>query len=158
MPLLKALIALFCLLPGLSLAAGMPMTKDLQAAYNKNGLNNQGQGKVVLLLVSQPNCSYCVQITEEILKPMLISGNYKQTTVFSELEINTGGQIVDFNGEKVDATQFARRYNAWATPTLLFLDGQGREVSNKMVGINTLELYGYYVDRSLEKGFIKINP
>lgn len=128
------------------------------STYQTQGQNAAGELKVVLMLVSQPNCSYCIQITEEILQPMLISGHYGSNTIFSELEINTGKTIHDFNGQQVDSTRFARRYNAWATPTLIFLDGEGNEIAEKMVGINTLELYGYYVDRSLKQGFKRLNP
>lgn len=136
----------------------MPLANNLQTEYQQEGEAASGDKKVVLMLVSQPNCTYCVQITEEILRPMLISGNYTSSTVFSELEINTGRTIKDFTGAPVEATAFARRYNAWATPTLLFLDGDGNEVAEKMVGINTLELYGFYVDRSLRNGYSKLNP
>lgn len=156
--MMRFLTLLLCLISPAVFAAGMPMAENLQQTYAKAGHDQTGKDKVVLMLVSQPNCTYCLQISEEILKPMLISGDYKGTTVFSELEINTGKEITDFAGQAVDATKFARRYNAWATPTLLFLDGEGNEVAEKMVGINTLELYGYYVDRSINRGFVSLNP
>lgn len=155
---LRTLLLVIIFLPLYSIAGGMPFADNLQQTYLSQGKSPTGQSKVVLMLVSQPNCSYCVQITEEILQPMLISGNYESTTIFSELEINTGQLITDFSGQRIEATAFAQRYNAWATPTLLFLDSHGQQVAEKMVGINTLELYGYYVDRALKKGFAKINP
>ncbi len=139
-------------------AAGMPIEDNFQHSYQEKGTSELGQSKVVLVLVSQPNCSYCIQITEEILKPMLISGHYDNTTVFSELEINTGRIIKDFSGIETDATAFAQRYNAWATPTLLFLNSKGEEIAEKMVGINTIDLYGYYVDKALRIAHKKINP
>lgn len=138
--------------------AGIPLAQDLKSEYNSTGLSTGGQEKVVLMLVSQPNCTYCVQITEEIIRPMIISGRYNSTTLFSELEINTGRKIKDFTGQQVDASDFARRYDAWATPTLLFLDKNGNQLANKMVGINTVELYGYYVDKALRDSFNQLNP
>lgn len=150
---------LICLLSSPILwAAGIPIETNFQTSYSTNGKTSTGENKVILVLVSQPNCSYCIQITEEILQPMIISGQYEESTVFSEVEINTGRTLKDHTGQIVDATDFARRYNAWATPTLLFLNGKGEEVSDKMVGINTLDLYGYYVDKSLRIGYKKINP
>ncbi|MDO6513141.1 MULTISPECIES: thioredoxin fold domain-containing protein [unclassified Neptuniibacter] len=153
------LLPIFCLIISQAIwAVEIPRTKDLQQAYVETGRNSSGQEKVVMLLVSQPNCNYCLLITEEIIHPMLLSGHYESTTLFSELEINTGGSIKDFNGQQVGANTFAQRYNAWATPTLLFLNNKGEEIAEKMVGINTLDLYGYYVDKSLNTAFKKINP
>lgn len=156
MPKLMVLLAVF-LISNAS-ASGLPAAHDLQAEYQAQGQNQNGQSKVILMLVSQPNCSYCVQITEEILQPMIISGQYGSTTLFSELEINTGATIKDLDGREIGATEFARRYDAWATPTLLFLDQQGNQVAKKMVGINTPELYGFYVDKALREGFATLNP
>lgn len=149
---------LFFTLSSVISASGLPIASDLQAEYRQSGINNEGQKKVVLMLVSQPNCSYCVQITEEILRPMIISGNYATNTLFSEIEINTGKSIKDFAGNSVNATEFAQRYGAWATPTLLFLDQRGKQVAQKIIGINTPELYGFYVDKALRQGFTALNP
>jgi len=156
--MLRAFIFSYLLICPAIWAAGMPIEENFQHSYQKKGTSELGQSKVVLVLVSQPNCSYCTLITEEILQPMLISGHYDNTTVFSELEINTGRTIKDFSGIEIDATAFARRYNAWATPTLLFLNNKGEEIAEKMVGINTVDLYGYYVDKSLRIAHKKINP
>ncbi|MGH1460894.1 MAG: thioredoxin family protein [Neptuniibacter sp.] len=139
-------------------ASGLPIASDLQAQYKQSGMNETGQKKVVLMLVSQPNCSYCVQITEEILRPMIISGHYESTTLFTELEINTGKKIKDFAGNTASANEFAKRYGAWATPTLLFLDWHGNQIAKKMIGINTPELYGYYVDQALKTAQSKLSP
>ena len=149
---------LFLVISCNGLAGGMPLASDLQQTYTSEGFNNKGQSKVALILVSQPNCNYCDLITEEILQPMLLNGSYEQTTLFIEVETNSGKQLVDFNGQNVSATKFAQRYNAWATPTLLFLDQQGNEIAKKMVGINTIELYGFYVDKALKTAFKAINP
>ncbi len=89
---------------------------------------------------------------------MIRSGSYEETTLFREIEINAGDSLKDFSGEEITSNSFARRYNAWATPTLLFLDSTGNELAEKMVGVNTLELYGYYVDKSLRNALKKLNP
>jgi hypothetical protein len=36
------------------------------------------------------------------------------------------------------------------TPTLLFLDAGGTEVAEKMVGINNIEFYGFYLLKNLQ--------
>lgn len=134
-----------CLLPALPTFAG----NKLEAVENLQQLFKQDDNRVLLLLVSQPGCHYCELIKEEILQPMQVSGKYDATTIIRVINIYAGVSLKDFSGGHVDATAFAKRYNAWATPTLLFLDRNGNQIAEKMVGINTPEFYGYYVDKSL---------
>lgn len=117
---------------------------DLKAEFEQVGEN-----RVMLLLVSQPGCSYCEQIKEEILNPMVKSDHYKSVLI-REIKIHSTHSLRDFQGKRVDATLFAKRYDAWATPTLLFIDSKGNELAPKMIGINTPEFYGYYVDKNLD--------
>lgn len=35
------------------------------------------------------------------------------------------------------------------TPILLFLNHTGREIDKRMLGVNTIEMYSYYLDESL---------
>lgn len=143
----RALTALLlcCLLPALPACAD----SKLETVENLQRLFKADDNRVLLLLVSQPGCHYCELIKEEILQPMHVSGKYDSTTIIRVVNIYAGESLKDFSGDHVDATTFAKRYNAWATPTLLFLDRNGNQIAEKMVGINTPEFYGYYVDKSL---------
>lgn len=121
-------------------------------------LRQQSSHQVLLLLVSQPGCGYCDQVKEEVILPMIKSGLYVPHTLIQQIVINNGEQLIDYQGQRISATDFARRYDAWATPTLLFLDHKGRELAPKMIGFNTPEYYGYYVDRSLEQARGQLLP
>jgi len=44
------------------------------------------------------------------------------------------------------------RYGVFVTPTLLFLDADGLEVSKRIVGINSVDFFGAYVDEALAEG------
>ena len=37
------------------------------------------------------------------------------------------------------------------TPTLLFVDGSGQELTERMVGVTTLDFYGGYLDLALDR-------
>lgn len=111
-----------------------------------------GSHRFLLVLVSQPGCSYCTLIEDEILKPMQISGNYDKQLLIRNLIIHDDRSIIDAMGIPLDATGFARRYKTSLTPTLLFLDPMtGDELAPKMVGVTTIEMYGYYVDKAIIK-------
>ena len=110
----------------------------------------------ILLMVSQDHCPYCELLKEEILNPMVISGDYINKAVMSVLTIDVSKAIIDFNGKKIEPRDVALRYNATITPTLLFLDYQGNEIQERMTGVNTVEMYGYYLDESIDEALEKL--
>ena len=107
-------------------------------------------GMPILLLVSQLTCPFCEQIKREILHPMVVAGDYRGELLIRELYMDTHGRIRDFKGQYVDNGQFAHGYGVYLTPTLLFLGPDGRELTERMVGINTPEFYFYYVDQAIQ--------
>ena len=57
----------------------------------------------------------------------------------------------DFAGRFLTGARFASRYGVYLTPTLLFLGPDGRELSRRIVGINTPELFGWYLDKAIDE-------
>lgn len=103
----------------------------------------------ILLSFTSSTCGYCEQLEEWFLKPMLISGDYDDKIMIRKIMIDGGGSVVDFDGSRIDTDRLAGRYGVMVVPTVLFLDAQGREVTDRMVGINTLEFYGGYLDNNI---------
>ena len=99
--------------------------------------------------MSQEWCPYCDQIKDEILNPMLRSGEYDDQVVLAEFKIDSEHSVRGFDGLEVGSNELARRYRVRVTPTLLFLDAQGRELTDRLRGINTPEFFGFYVDRAI---------
>ena len=108
------------------------------------------------LEISASDCGYCRTLEEEIIKPMLRSGDYERNVLIRKLEIDSYADVRHFSGDKVSAAQLASQYSIFVTPTLIFLDGQGREVSKRILGINSLDFFGGYVDNALIEGHRKI--
>lgn len=104
----------------------------------------------ILLMVSQDHCPFCELLKNEVLNPMVISGDYNDKVVMTELLIDVGDSVVDFKGNKVFPGKIAADYKTWVTPTILFLDHQGKEVQKRMLGVNTVEMYGFYLDESID--------
>ena len=55
--------------------------------------------------------------------------------------------IRDFAGQAGAA--LAARWQARFTPTVLFLDAQGRELAGRLVGVAVPDFYGAYLDQAL---------
>jgi thioredoxin-related protein len=127
-------------------------TDDLQAL----GRQALAEDKVILIEMSASYCGYCRTLEENIIKPMLRSGDYEDYVLIRKLDIDSYYTLRGFDGAEISPSKYAFAMNAQLTPTLLFLDGNGNEVSERIVGINTLEMYGDYVDNALLEGHRKI--
>jgi thioredoxin-related protein len=145
-------LLLLLLLPMLAHGVEVPKATDL-AADARLAASKQVP---ILLVVSQDHCSFCHLLKREILRPMLISGEYDDKVIIRELLIDEGESVVNFQGRTVEAAELAHTYRSYLTPTLLFLDHQGRERAPRIVGINTIEMYGYYVDEAIDQALASI--
>lgn len=109
-----------------------------------------------MLLVSQEDCPYCHLIKEEIIRPMILGGDFEDDILIRELFIDAGETVIDFQGMELEAADFAHGYDVYLTPTLLFLDAKGRQMAKQMVGINTVEMYWYYLSETLRSAIEKL--
>jgi len=115
-----------------------------------DGADSRQTGRPMLLLVSQEHCPYCVLIKNEILKPMILSGDYADRIIMREIFIDLGTDVRTFFGKTEDSADFAHGYGVYLTPTLLFLGPDGEELSKRIVGINTPEMFSFYVDEAID--------
>jgi thioredoxin-related protein len=110
-----------------------------------------GEKRLPLLLVfSSEYCHYCSVLESDFLIPMQISGDYVDRAVIRKIEIGYGSRVVDFDGKRVDADTIAERYGISVTPTVVFLDKNGRQLAPKQVGLTTPDYYGAYLDESID--------
>ncbi|MCW8941792.1 MAG: thioredoxin fold domain-containing protein [Gammaproteobacteria bacterium] len=116
----------------------------------------RSEGKIIMLEVSASYCGYCELLEEEFIKPMLRNDYYSQIVLIRKIDLDSYQTITDFSGNKTTPDVFARNLNVKLTPTILFFDGSGNEVSQRILGINSLDLYGGYIEDGLNNGLRKI--
>jgi thioredoxin-related protein len=148
--------ALLLLMAGVLLAEmRVPVAKNLQ----QEGSQAQQRQLPILLAFSADDCSYCELLEEDFLQPMLLGGEYQDRVIIRKLRLDDGSSLRDFSGKSVDTTRLSDRYRVFVTPTILFVDGEGRELAERMVGINTPELFGGYLDACIDTARTSIrNP
>jgi len=110
--------------------------------------------KIIMLEVTASYCSYCGVLEEEIIKPMIRSGDYDNTVLIRQLAMDSFYTIKDFAGNDTTPALLAQKYKIKITPTLLFLDADGNEVGERILGVYSLDFFGAYVDAALVKGLI----
>ena len=150
---LRAASVLLCLAATTAPASvDVPYGTDLQ----QDGRQAQDEQLPILLVFSAVSCEYCRQLEDEFLKPMLISGEYTDKVIIRRLLLDTGQHATDFDGTQREAASIASRYRAWVSPTIVFIDGAGHELAERMTGINTPELFGGYLDACIDTALLRI--
>jgi thioredoxin-related protein len=133
----------------------VPVAKDLQ----HEGRQAQDRQLPIMLTFSADDCSYCELLEEDFLQPMLLSGEYQDRIIIRKLILDDGSSVNDFSGKDIEATRLSDHYRVFVTPTILFVDGAGRELAERMVGINTPELFGGYLEVCIDTARASIrNP
>lgn len=108
----------------------------------------RADGTPLVLVVWAHDCPYCRVLDEQILRPLQASNELAGRALLRRLDIDSGS-VRDFEGRRVDTWDFAERYRALLTPTVLFLDAEGNELAERMVGINNVDFYPAYLDRAI---------
>lgn len=141
---------LLLLLPGVTLYADeakIPLLTNLQEDASLQRSSDLG----ILLYVSLPNCSYCAQLEEDIIRPMIASGDYKDKVIIRKINWQSSLPIIDFNGNKQLPVDFLLGYQIKVTPTLLFLQQNGVESVPAIVGYQDNGFYWYYLDKAIDE-------
>lgn len=141
-------------------AGSHPPPVEVTAALDLHSVSVEAQKKnlPILLVFSASDCSFCELLENEILKPMILSGDYYDRVIIRKVVMDDESTLRDFDGEEVSMEDFSDRYDIFVTPTMLFLDPAGLELSERLLGINTVEMFGGRVDRAIELSLEKLRP
>ena len=155
--LLTYFIILYCcLLSAVVKAAEQPSTIKQITDLRIESALSAGK-KVILVMVSSSDCEYCQFVRQSYLEPLQKEGKYADQLLIRELLREDYNFIYDFNGEMTGGDTLALRYNIDLTPTILFIDYQGRELSNRIIGITLLDYLDMYIDQAIKQAIKKLN-
>lgn len=110
----------------------------------------------IVLMFAMEDCGYCHVIEEEFLKPMLRNDAYDDKVLIRRLMVDEGGTITHFDGSETTPDALALQYGAQMTPTLVFLGPDGRELAPRIVGVRTVDFYGWDLDKGIDTSLSKI--
>lgn len=130
----------------------IPVADNLAAI----GQLSRQQKTPVVVFISRDACPYCRTLRNKILQPLFTANKFEQRAILVEVSLDRVEAMTGFENSPITAKAFAEHYRAEITPTLLFLDSQGREVSKRLVGISNLEFYGHYLQTSIDKALAAI--
>lgn len=125
----------------------IPKLDNLQEVAKSAGL----LGVPILVEFSTPWCRYCEALERQILEPLMQDEKYRDTILLVKLEVDTFSTITGFDGKPYRSDQISRMYDVDLYPTLVFFDANGREISQRIVGITVLEFVAGELNNAIER-------
>lgn len=127
-------------------------TASFQELQNLQQLAEEAKqtGLPIMLMFGAEWCEFCEQLVEEVFNPMSMRGNYDgKVVLMRHVGVDEQQTIPGLGGEPIKKSEWAYALNADLTPTVIFLDGDGREVAPRIVGISNIHMYAGVIHRNL---------
>jgi len=115
-------------------------------------------GKIFLLYVSRPDCPHCELLKRDVLHPLLKGNRFGEDLILRELSL-ADRAIVGFDNKMQTANKLLVKYEIVGTPTLLFLDQNGGQLTDKLSGYFSKDFYWSYFESGIKKAVFELrNP
>ncbi len=128
-------------------AAGMQGIVDLRSEAQVL----ESENLILVLEFSSEYCAYCRKLESLFLLPMQRNAAYGDKILIRTISLDAHETVVDLEGRTVSTSEFASRYGVSLTPTLLFLNAEGIEMSERLVGIWSEDFYGGFIDNRIDE-------
>lgn len=124
--------------------------------FHKLGQRACNENKVMVIMVSRESCPYCIKLKKEIFIPEVKGGELNDKWLLRELLIDEGLTHIGFDGKKIESVKYAMQIKATLTPTVLFLDKDGNELADRIVGTGgAFEFYSFYLNKKVKQALKK---
>lgn len=133
-------------------AGEVPVATDLRA----DACTARNQVVPILLEFAAPDCPYCEQLEAQILRPMLISGDYTGKVIIRKIMLDDGQMVRNFDGKPVRTDDLKYRYDVFVTPTMVLVNGDGDELTERIIGVHTIDFFGGEVDAAIDTARSKL--
>ena len=149
----RLLFLLFLLATFLAAAAangsvvGMKSVKD----FRQESAIARAQNLILVLEFASDDCPYCRKLEALFLLPMQRNAGYDAKILIRSISLSDFDTVIDFDGRSMTTNEFAARYEVDLTPTLLFLNADGIEMSERLVGIWSEDFYGGFIDNRIDE-------
>lgn len=124
-----------------TLVAPSDLSLDVQQSRQKN--------QPLIVLFSLPDCSYCKEVRENYLAPLVRDVPPNEQAVIREVSIVSHASLKGFNGESLTHSQLATQYKIRIAPTVVMLGKDGVLLAKPLVGAGMAGFYGAYLDNAL---------
>lgn len=120
------------------------LAADAQAAREEN--------KPIVFFITAAHCPYCERLRDEYFK---FSPGDKRF-ILRELVLDQNPDVVGFSGESSSHREIAAEYDISLTPTVAFVDSDGHQLTDPIIGVLTMDFYHYYFEEALGKSIDRL--
>ena len=142
------------LLPGLALSGSAEMFQSLDLRDDSRIVDESDL--ILVIEFSSEYCGYCRQLEQDFLMPMQRNSDYDDKILIRRVSMSDYKYLVDFEGRSVSTAEFASQYGVFVTPTLVFLDSNGVEMTEKLIGFWSRDYFGGFIDNSIDEAREKL--
>ena len=114
------------------------------------------KGLILVIEFSADDCTYCRKLEHLFLLPMQRNVAYGDKILLRAVSMSDFDSLIDFDGRSVTTAEFAAQYGVTLTPTLVFLNADGEEMSEKLVGIWSEDYFGGFIDDRIDEARNKL--
>lgn len=113
------------------------------------GEDANSKGIPIVLVYTAEDCEHCERLDEDVLRPLAMSGEMKNSVIIRKIMVDSTESIVDFNGQKQSAGHYSMMHHVGVTPTMQFVDGDGHELVPKIVGYQVPDMFFAYFEQAV---------
>ena len=131
--------------------------------------NAKEAGKRLVIVVERKGCPYCKKMHEVYFQRPEICAFLRKHFAFLQINQQGAREVTDFDGETMPESKWYRKYRAFFTPNIIFIDDDVEDIGFKPVEKRIvarmdglwpedafLAMFEYVWDRGYEKGgFVK---
>lgn len=104
----------------------------------------------VLIVFTQPDCTYCDRVIHYYLVPMQRNPAYAGTLLIRRLDITSAKKLVDFQGRPTTDRAFAKSLKVGFAPTVMVFTPAGEPGAKPLVGLGPEDYYGGFIDQAVD--------
>jgi uncharacterized protein (UPF0210 family) len=126
--------------------APLLLAKNLQSLAHEAQQHNIPIG----ILFSYQGLKSTQNLKELALLPALSSAQFTGKALFTEIQLNDGGQTIDFYSVLTDNQEFKALYNLTSLPVLIFVNPKGEPIAEPLLS-GAYDFYVHYLQQHLEQ-------
>lgn len=141
------LLLLLCLWLGSAAHADeLPMARDFAA----DGAHATTQAAPIVVLFTAPYCRFCIAVKAEYFRHLESDSRFADRILVREVIINSAEALEDFAGSTTTHQRFADDHQVFLVPTVRIFDGGGLEITEPLVGVVSMDFYGWYLNQRID--------
>ena len=132
---------------------GLPEILPLPASLLAAAHAARTRREPLIVMVTLKGCAFCDIVRNNYLGPMYRKGEVYAVQVNM---LDRKSTLQDLRGQTTTPYEQARAWRARIAPTVLFLDYDGREIAERLEGMNLADFYGAYLQERIDEARKKV--